>query len=152
MSDGGSECLDEICHVHVRLGNVEPHRPDISIWAGLGDDGAQAVVLAPCAARPAKAFCRNVARHGPASRAPACRHGERGRRRHTNRNGGRRCLIPHAQQYPALFSVSPYGTRWMLYKRFADGLDMDTSPNSRMSWGLKMQPLILAQAAEAEAA
>ena len=40
----------------------------------------------------------------------------------------------------------------MLYKRFADGLDMDTSPNSRMSWGLKMQPLILAQAAEAEAA
>lgn len=53
-----------------------------------------------------------------------------------------------ATQSPALWNVSPYFTRWMLWRHFADGLPLDAEPNARMDWGLKMQPLILQQAAD----
>jgi hypothetical protein len=52
-----------------------------------------------------------------------------------------------ATQAPGLFGVSPYVTRWMLYKHFADGVPLDQDENERMSWGKKMQPLVLDQAA-----
>ncbi len=53
-----------------------------------------------------------------------------------------------ATEAPALFNASPYVTRWMLHHKFASGLVIDgAAPNSRMDWGKKMQPLILAQVA-----
>jgi hypothetical protein len=52
-----------------------------------------------------------------------------------------------ATQSPALWNVSPYLTRWMLWQHFANGVPLDVEPNSRMDWGLKMQPLVLEQAA-----
>lgn len=52
-----------------------------------------------------------------------------------------------ATESPALFGVSPYATRWMLYQRFAKGVDIDSTEDARMSWGRKLQPLILEQAA-----
>jgi YqaJ-like viral recombinase domain len=52
-----------------------------------------------------------------------------------------------ATQSPALWNVSPYCTRWMLWRHFADGLPLDSEPNARMDWGLKLQPLIIEQAA-----
>ena len=53
-----------------------------------------------------------------------------------------------ATESPALFNVSPYVTRWMLYHKFSNGLDIDQPSNARMTWGKRMQPLVLAQAAE----
>lgn len=54
-----------------------------------------------------------------------------------------------ATQAPALFNVSPYVTRWMLFHHFANGLDIDGGAgDARMTWGKKLQPLIVAQAAE----
>ena len=53
-----------------------------------------------------------------------------------------------ATQSPALWNVSPYTTRWMLWQYFANDMPLDSlDPNARMSWGLKMQPLIIEQAA-----
>lgn len=51
-----------------------------------------------------------------------------------------------ATEAPALWNVSPYLTRWMLYKRFHDGMNVDSAPDERMSWGTKMEPLLLEQA------
>src|SRR5262245_61942314 len=53
-----------------------------------------------------------------------------------------------ATESPALFDASPYVTRWMLYHKFANGKELDRPVNNRMDWGLKMQPLVLQQAAE----
>jgi predicted phage-related endonuclease len=53
-----------------------------------------------------------------------------------------------ATESPALWNVSPYTTRWMLWQKFAKGVDLDQDENSRMSWGKKLQPLVIAQAAE----
>lgn len=53
-----------------------------------------------------------------------------------------------ATEAPGLFNVSPYVTRWMLYKHFADGMDLEVEPNARMDWGKKLQPLIIEQAAQ----
>lgn len=53
-----------------------------------------------------------------------------------------------ATEAAALFEVSPYCTRWMLYERFAHGLDLDVAPNSRMNWGKLLEPLVLEQAAK----
>lgn len=53
-----------------------------------------------------------------------------------------------ATEAAGLFNVSPYVTRWMLWQRFAKGVDIDSPEDSRMSWGKKLQPLILAQVAE----
>ena len=52
-----------------------------------------------------------------------------------------------ATETPALWGLSPYVTKWMLYQRFANGIDLDESENARMSWGRKLQPLVIAQAA-----
>lgn len=53
-----------------------------------------------------------------------------------------------ATESPGLFGVSPYVTRWMLWQSFAKGVNIDSPADSRMSWGKKLQPLIVAQAAE----
>jgi predicted phage-related endonuclease len=53
-----------------------------------------------------------------------------------------------ATETPALWGLSPYVTRWMLYRRFADGVDLESDENPRMDWGRKLQPLVIAQAAE----
>lgn len=53
-----------------------------------------------------------------------------------------------ATQSPALFNVSPYYTRWMLWQHFANGIEIDSPPDARMVWGKKLQPLILEQAAQ----
>jgi hypothetical protein len=53
-----------------------------------------------------------------------------------------------ATEASGLFHASPYVTRWMLYQRFANGVEIDSPADSRMNWGKKLQPLVLAQAAE----
>jgi hypothetical protein len=53
-----------------------------------------------------------------------------------------------ATQSPALFHASPYVTRWMLLRHFIHGDAIDSHEHNRMNWGSKMQPLLLAQAAE----
>lgn len=53
-----------------------------------------------------------------------------------------------ATEASALFDVSPYITRWMLYRRFAHGEEAYVTPHARMDWGTKLEPLVLAQAAE----
>lgn len=53
-----------------------------------------------------------------------------------------------ATQAPALFGVSPYYTRWMMWQHFARGIAIDSPEDARMSWGKKLQPLVLAQTAE----
>lgn len=53
-----------------------------------------------------------------------------------------------ATESPGLFGVSPYVTRWMLWQSFAKGVNIDSPADSRMSWGTKLQPLIIQQAAE----
>lgn len=52
-----------------------------------------------------------------------------------------------ATESPALFNASPYLTRWMLYQRFANGVEIEKPPHERMDWGKKMQPLIIEQVA-----
>ena len=52
-----------------------------------------------------------------------------------------------ATEVPALWNVSPYVTRWMLHKKFADAMEIEKSADARMDWGLRMEPLIQAQAA-----
>jgi len=53
-----------------------------------------------------------------------------------------------ATQTPALFGASPYITRWMLLRHFIHGDPIDGPEHNRMDWGKRMQPLLLAQAAE----
>lgn len=53
-----------------------------------------------------------------------------------------------ATESPALYNASPYTTRWLLYQRFRHGLGEDDEGDSRMTWGTRMEPLVLAQAAE----
>lgn len=53
-----------------------------------------------------------------------------------------------ATQSPGLFGVSPYVTKWMLWQHFAKGIEIDPPEDGRMSWGKKLQPLIIQQAAE----
>lgn len=53
-----------------------------------------------------------------------------------------------ATEAPGLFNVSPYVTRWMLWQRFANGMEIDVEPDARMNWGRKLQPLIIDQAAD----
>jgi predicted phage-related endonuclease len=52
-----------------------------------------------------------------------------------------------ATQVPALFGASPYLTRWMLARHFIHGDEIDGPEDSRMSFGKKMQPIVLEQAA-----
>jgi hypothetical protein len=53
-----------------------------------------------------------------------------------------------ATETPALFGASPYITRWMLLRKFIHGDPIDDPADNRMDWGRRMQPLLLAQAAE----
>ena len=53
-----------------------------------------------------------------------------------------------ATETPALWGLSPYVTKWMLYQRFVNGVDLAASEDARMAWGKKLQPLVIAQAAE----
>ena len=52
-----------------------------------------------------------------------------------------------ATESPALLNASPYLTRWMLWQRFANGIEPPYEENARMSWGKKLQPLIIQQVA-----
>lgn len=42
-----------------------------------------------------------------------------------------------------LFNVSPYGTRWMLWHHFVNGLNIEGLVNERMDIGKRLQPAIL---------
>lgn len=54
-----------------------------------------------------------------------------------------------ATESAALVDLSPYATRFMLWQRFAAGGVIDREdPDGRMSWGTKMQPLLIEQAAQ----
>lgn len=53
-----------------------------------------------------------------------------------------------ATELPALLGASPYLTKWMLYRRFANGDDISKQADSRMDWGKKLEPLVIARAAE----
>jgi predicted phage-related endonuclease len=53
-----------------------------------------------------------------------------------------------ATESPALYNASPYLTRWMLYQRFRNGVLLDGADDARMSWGSRMEPLVLDQAAK----
>jgi hypothetical protein len=52
-----------------------------------------------------------------------------------------------ATESPALFNASPYITRWLLWRRFAKGLNLDGEADERMLWGRKMQGLVVDHAA-----
>jgi hypothetical protein len=52
-----------------------------------------------------------------------------------------------ATEMSGLLGVSPYLTKWMLYQRFAKGLEPADPEHNRLSWGTKMEPLLLEQAA-----
>lgn len=53
-----------------------------------------------------------------------------------------------ATEASALFDVSPYTTRWMLFRRFAYGDEAFRPPNSRMDWGTILEPVVLREAAK----
>lgn len=53
-----------------------------------------------------------------------------------------------ATESPALFNVSPWTTRWMLFQKFARGVDIDPEEDVRMTWGKKLEPLVMQHAAE----
>src|SRR5258706_12252665 len=52
-----------------------------------------------------------------------------------------------ATEMSGLLGVSPYVTKWMLYQRFAKGIQPTDPEHNRLSWGTKMEPLLLDQAA-----
>lgn len=53
-----------------------------------------------------------------------------------------------ASQAPALFGLSPYCTRWMLHKHFAEGLPIEADESERLDWGRRLEPAILRAAAD----
>jgi hypothetical protein len=53
-----------------------------------------------------------------------------------------------ATEMSGLLGVSPYVTKWMLFQRFAKGIEPANPAHNRMDWGSKLEPLILEQAAE----
>ena len=52
-----------------------------------------------------------------------------------------------ATEMSGLLGVSPYVTKWMLYQRFAKGIEPTSPDHNRLDWGTKMEPLLLEQAA-----
>jgi hypothetical protein len=52
-----------------------------------------------------------------------------------------------ATEMPMLLGVSPYGTRWMLWQRFAKGIEAPGPDHNRLDWGTEMEPLLLKHAA-----
>ena len=98
------------------------------------------------------AFRRRV-RFQVSGKLPGAPRGRVGK--HTNERGPKGASMPDpskqtlsATQTPALFGVSPYLTRWMLLRHFIHGDPIDSPEHNRMDWGKRMQPLLLAQAAE----
>lgn len=53
-----------------------------------------------------------------------------------------------ASQAPALFNVSPYVTRWMLYQYFANNVPLPEPDNTRVDAGTRLQTAILNWAAD----
>lgn len=53
-----------------------------------------------------------------------------------------------ATEVPALYNASPYTTRWMLYQKFANDNVPARDEDNRMTWGKRLQPLLLEAAAE----
>lgn len=53
-----------------------------------------------------------------------------------------------ATQIPGLFNQSPYVTLWMLYHWAVSNLELDLPASTRMTWGKKLQSVILLAAAE----
>ncbi len=53
-----------------------------------------------------------------------------------------------ATEMSGLLGVSPYVTKWMLFQRFAHGVEAPGPDHNRLDWGTKMEPLLLEQAAE----
>jgi len=53
-----------------------------------------------------------------------------------------------ATESPALLGASPYLTRWMLWQKFANGIEPEREESSRMEWGKAMQPLIVKRVAQ----
>jgi len=53
-----------------------------------------------------------------------------------------------ATEMSGLLGVSPYVTKWMLYQRFAKGIEAPGPDHNRLDWGTKMEPLLLEQAAD----
>ncbi len=51
-----------------------------------------------------------------------------------------------ATEISGLLGVSPYVTKWMLFQRFAHGIEAPGPDHNRLSWGTKMEPLLLEQA------
>jgi len=52
-----------------------------------------------------------------------------------------------ATEMSGLLGVSPYLTRWMLWQKFAKGIEPAGPDHNRLDWGTKMEPLLLEQAA-----
>lgn len=52
-----------------------------------------------------------------------------------------------ATEMSGLLGVSPYVTKWMLFQRFAHGVEAPSPDHNRLDWGTKMEPLLLEQAA-----
>jgi hypothetical protein len=48
---------------------------------------------------------------------------------------------------PGLLGVSPYVTKWMLFQRFANGIEAPGPDHNRLDWGTEMEPLLLKHAA-----
>src|SRR5712691_5672649 len=53
-----------------------------------------------------------------------------------------------ATESPALLGASPHLTRWMLWQKFANGIEPKREESSRMEWGKAMQPLIIKRVAQ----
>ena len=53
-----------------------------------------------------------------------------------------------ATQVSALLGCSPYLTSWLLWRHFKHGDETDPVESGRMTWGKRMQPVILAAVAE----
>lgn len=53
-----------------------------------------------------------------------------------------------ASEAPALFNASRYTTRWMLYHEFIGDAPSEDKSDARMTWGTRLEPLILEQAAD----
>jgi hypothetical protein len=53
-----------------------------------------------------------------------------------------------ASEAAALYNASPYMTRWQLYRWLANGEEVPNEEDNRMSWGKRMQPVLLRAVAE----
>jgi hypothetical protein len=56
-------------------------------------------------------------------------------------------VINQRHRNAGLLGVSPYVTKWMLFQRFAHGVEAPGPDHNRLDWGTKMEPLLLEQAA-----